>query len=118
MGPSAAAQELLQVYLLGSPQVRRGSSVLPPLPTQKTTSLLAYLLLHRHSSHSRAKLSALYWGDVSDEQARHSLRTALATLRRELGSDLFLTDRESVQVNPRLSIWVDALRFEEETWLR
>jgi predicted ATPase/DNA-binding SARP family transcriptional activator len=114
MGASAAAEELLQVCLLGSPEVRRGSNVLPPLPTQKTTSLLAYLLLHKHRSHTREKLAALYWGDVSDELARHSLRIALATLRRELGSDLFLADRESVQVNPGLSIWVDALEFERQ----
>jgi predicted ATPase/DNA-binding SARP family transcriptional activator len=114
IGASTVAEENLQVYLLGSREVRRGSSVLPPFPTQKTTSLLAYLLLQRHHSHSREKLAALYWGDVSDEQARHSLRTALAALRRELGSDLFLTPRESVQVNPDLSIWVDALEFEKQ----
>jgi predicted ATPase/DNA-binding SARP family transcriptional activator len=114
MGTSTAAEEILQFYLLGSPEVRRGSIILPPLPTQKTTSLLAYLLLHKHFSHSREKLAELFWGDVSDEQARHSLRTALATLRRELGSDLFLTDRESIQVSPDFSIWVDALEFEKQ----
>jgi predicted ATPase/DNA-binding SARP family transcriptional activator len=114
MGEPMAAQHVCHIYLLGPPMVRRGRVVLPPLPTQKTTLLLAYLVLHQHCPHPREALAALYWGDVSDEQARHSLRTALATLRRYLGSDVLRADRESVWVNPDLSIWVDAGEFEEQ----
>jgi len=71
------------------------------------------LILHKHCPHSREKLAALFWGDVLDERARDSLRTALARLHKEVGHELFITDRETVQINPEVSIWVDALELQK-----
>ena len=105
---------VLVVHLLGSPEFRLNGEFLPLIVTRKTLSLLAYLLLHPYRTHAREKLAALFWGDVSDQQARHSLRTALASLRKELGGKLFLTDRETVQINPDISVWVDALQLEKD----
>jgi len=82
------------------------------LPTRKDESLLAYLALFPEP-HPREKLAALFWGDSTDEQARHSLRSALTTLRSKLGDDLFLADRETVQLNPDYPLWVDAREFEQ-----
>lgn len=48
----------------------------------KVGSLLAYLILHP-GPQPREKMTALLWGDVPDEQARHSLRTALNHIRKE-----------------------------------
>jgi predicted ATPase/DNA-binding SARP family transcriptional activator len=104
----------LEAYLLGSPIFRRDGEILPLLITRKTLSLLAYLLLHQHNAHSREKLASLFWGDVSDQQARHSLRTALATLRNEFGAELFITDRETVKINPDIPFWIDARQFEND----
>ncbi len=81
------------------------------LPTRKVESLLAYLVL-RPEEHTREQLAALFWGDVSDTQARASLRNALAILRRQLGEELLLTDRDTVQLNPAFPLWVDALDFQ------
>ncbi len=39
---------------------------------------------------SREELAALLWGDCSDQQARQSLRQALAVLRKEIGNPAFL----------------------------
>jgi predicted ATPase/DNA-binding SARP family transcriptional activator len=104
---------VLEVRLFGVPEFRRHSKILPRLATQKSTSLLAYLLLNKNFPHSREKLATLFWGDVSEEKARHSLRTSLVTLRKELGNELFITDHETVQINPDISIWVDALELQQ-----
>jgi predicted ATPase/DNA-binding SARP family transcriptional activator len=113
MNSSSVRISALEIHLLGFPEFRRDGEILPLRVTRKTLSLLAYLLLNQHSICSREKLASLFWGDVSDRKARHSLRTALATLHKQLEIDLFLTDRESVQINPDISIWVDALEFQK-----
>ncbi len=82
------------------------------LPTRKIESLLAYLALHPEP-HAREKLAALFWGDFSDKAARASLRHALALLRKPLGSELFLTDHATVQIDPTVFLWVDAREFEQ-----
>ena len=82
------------------------------LPRRKVESLLAYLATHSEPpGHSREKLAALFWGDTPDEQARTSLRTALAVLRKTLGENALLADRERVQLNPAFPLWVDVNEF-------
>jgi predicted ATPase/DNA-binding SARP family transcriptional activator len=83
------------------------------LPTRKSEGLLAYLVLHRNVQ-SREKIAALFWGDSSDELARRSLRTALSFLRKELGENFVVTDRETIQLNPNFPIWVDAQELEKQ----
>ena len=62
---------------------------------------------------SREELATLLWGSCSDQQARQSLRQALAFLRKDLGSTDYLTADGSVVRLPR-SLWsVDALEFED-----
>ncbi|MBI5652282.1 MAG: hypothetical protein HZC40_17840 [Chloroflexi bacterium] len=95
-----------RLFLLGTLRVERNAHTLH-LPTRKIESLLAYLVLHPQP-HSRDKLAALLWGELNDEHARASLRVALSTLRKELGDELLLTDRETIQLNPGFPIWVDA----------
>jgi DNA-binding SARP family transcriptional activator len=74
--------------------------------------LLAYLGMSRDYTASREELAALLWGDCSDQQARQSLRQALALLRKELGSSrLFTADTRLVRLDPAL--WsIDARDFE------
>lgn len=81
------------------------------LPTRKTELLLAYLAL-APGPHGREKLAALLWGDTPDEQARGSLRKALTALRRALGPDAILADRQAVRLNPDYPLWVDVRAFE------
>ncbi len=114
MNTSSMKKPFLKACLLGSPQFWLDDDILLLPLTRKTISLLAYLLLHPHSIHSREKLATLFWGDFSDQQARHSLRTAMTTLRKEPVPDLFTTDRDTVQINPDASVWVDALQFEKD----
>jgi non-specific serine/threonine protein kinase len=83
------------------------------LPTRKTESLLAYLVLHP-DSHSREKLATLFWGDSSDTAARGSLRKSLNFLRSHLGDKIILADRETVQLNPDQLVYCDAVEFERQ----
>jgi DNA-binding SARP family transcriptional activator len=97
----------IRLYRLGSFRLERDSRAIN-LPTRKVESLLAYLALFP-KPHSREHLAALLWGDSTDAQARHSLRTALAAIRKELGEETLIADRESVQLTP---IGVDAREIE------
>lgn len=91
--------------MLGPMRVER-DSVRVHLPRRKVESLLAYLVLHPEQ-HTRDHLATLFWGDSSDTQARHSLRTALATVRQEISPELLLADRNHVQLNGETPLWVD-----------
>ena len=95
----------LRVYLLGPMRIER-DGVRVHLPRRKVESLLAYLLLHPEQQ-GRDHLATLFWGDSADAQARHSLRTALATVRQQVSPDLLLTDRDHVQLNPTFPLWSD-----------
>jgi predicted ATPase/DNA-binding SARP family transcriptional activator len=99
------------LYLFGSFRLEDDSHLIR-LPTRKVESLLAYLALYPEP-HAREKLAALFWGDVSDEQARGSLRKALTLLRQPLGADIILADRQTVQLNPDYPLWVDAGAFRQ-----
>jgi len=101
-----------RINLLGKYQIEHQTQPIR-LSTRKTESLLAYLVLHPQS-HGREKIAALFWGDSSDTQARNSLRNALAVLRKHLGNDLLLVDRQSVSINPEYPLWVDVLEFETQ----
>ena len=68
--PSSGTATSLRLCLLGAFRIERDARLIA-LPARK-------------------KLAALFWGDSTDEQARHSLRTALATLRSKLGDDILL----------------------------
>ena len=95
----------LRIYLLGPMRIEKESAPIH-LPRRKVESLLAYLLLHPEQ-HNRDQLATLFWGDSTDAQARHSLRTALATVRQLVSADLLLTDRDHVQLNHDFPLWTD-----------
>jgi DNA-binding SARP family transcriptional activator/TolB-like protein/Tfp pilus assembly protein PilF len=80
------------------------------LPTKKTGALLAYLGMSSDYAASREELAALLWGGCSDQLARQSLRQALALLRKELPSDVLMTDTKIVRLDP--ASWsIDAREF-------
>jgi len=109
MTPSAC----IRLRLLGRPIVTRGDDPAPVrLSTRKVTALAAYLAMSPDQAASREELATLLWGSCSDQQARQSLRQALAFLRKDLGSsDLFTADTDVVRLQG--SLWsVDALEFE------
>ncbi len=69
-------------------------------PGKKLRALVALLALAPAAGWPRERLTALLWGDRDEEQARGSLRQALAELRRILGDSVLLTDREMAAFDP------------------
>src|SRR5262249_20876536 len=73
--------------------------------------------LHPGQMQARDKLAALLWGESSDERARHSLRQALATLRRVLpgsAATCLVEQGDTVGINPS-AVDVDVVLFERLT---
>ncbi len=109
---SPRTEPVLEAFLFGAPEFRRAGRLCPPFATRKTTSLLAYLILHRSGSHSRDQLATLFWGDRDNLHAHHSLATSLWRIRRQLSGDELLADSSFVRLNPARSIWLDVTEFE------
>src|SRR5262245_8863385 len=106
------AQGQLTIRLLGTVAVRAadGRDLTPP--GRKLRALLACLALSNGTGWARERLAALLWGNRDDEQARGSLRQALAELRKLLGDPTLLkSDRETVQLDAAAAT-IDVTEFE------
>jgi DNA-binding SARP family transcriptional activator len=80
--------------------------------SNKAQGLIAYLAVNPGRRHSRDKLAALFWPNTGDEHARQSLRQALVTLRRALGSPgILLANHRDVALHGA-NVDVDVVRFE------
>jgi adenylate cyclase len=101
---------LLQVRMLGGLHLRgaQGGDLTPP--RKKLRALVALLASAPAAGLSREHLTALLWGDRDEEQARGSLRQALAELRRTLGDSTLMTDREMAAFDPG-AVRADAVEF-------
>jgi serine/threonine-protein kinase len=106
---------MLRFNTLGAFELLEGE---PPgvrlIPTQpKRLALLAYLALaFPRGFHRRDSLLALFWPELSGEEARRALRQALHHLRRTAGDGAIET-RPDDQVRLRDgALWCDALAFE------
>jgi len=107
----------ISIELLGHLAVQHGDEQTTRFRTQKTATLLAYLAFYSHRPHPREELIDLLWPEVDVESGRTSLRTALASLRRQLESEaeaeggIVLADRLTVRLNPD-RIRTDVAEFE------
>lgn len=106
--------DCIRVRLLGGFEIVHEDDASQPikLSTKKVCALAAFLVMNRKQTATRAELATLLWGSCPDQQARQSLRQALALLRKDLGSpDILVADKEVVRLQP--GTWtVDALEFE------
>lgn len=94
-GPGGAAK--LHIELLGGCSLALDGAGPRILPTKKSQALLAYLALPAGRFHAREKLTAMFWGDTPEAQARQSFRQALVSIRRlvRAGSPPILLSRNS-----------------------
>ena len=90
---------------------REGVSV--TMVPRKYTALLAYLTLHPTRCFGRDELVALFWPESDGEAGRAALRTALSTLRRNFGADLFKTGvaTETIRLRSETTL-TDVAQFE------
>src|SRR5581483_6854118 len=108
-----------KVQLLGGLRATQANHVIDRFYTHKIGGLFAYLAYHSHRAHPREELIERFWPDADLESGRMSLRTALASLRRQLeppgvtpGAAL-IADRYFARLNPD-SITTDVAAFERE----
>jgi DNA-binding SARP family transcriptional activator len=64
--------------------------------TKKHLALLVYLSVEPPKAHRRDRLGEVFWPNVATTEARHSLATALSTLRPRLGPGALEATREHV----------------------
>jgi DNA-binding SARP family transcriptional activator len=108
----------LRVRLFGGLEISRGDTLLPPFPTRRARSLLAYLVLHRDRAISRDVLCSLLWGEEAEADARKALRTTLWRIRSVLEpyeSDrgaYLRVDGPQVTFPGTARAWVDVAEFE------
>jgi len=103
---------MCKLFLFGTPAIEcRGHS--QSIQRRKARALLAYLAVTQQS-HSREALAALLWPEYDRQSALADLSRILSHLRKTLGADLFLSDRESLALHPEGDIWVDVLQFRKQ----
>lgn len=83
------------------------------IPGRKPRALLALLARHAGQPQDREALAVRLWPDAGPSQARASLRQALKTLRRALGTDkqVVLSKRDAVVLDA--SVETDVAAFEQ-----
>ena len=95
-------QQAPKIILFGGLQVQHGERVVTRFRTRKTASILAYLAFYRRRIHTREELADRFWPEDEPEAARASLRTALNSLRKQLGA--ISGDQETVLVSDRTCV--------------
>jgi DNA-binding SARP family transcriptional activator len=106
---------MLRIRLIGEMALEIDGTAAAPPASRRARSLLAWLALHP-GPHARAEVAARFWPDVLDSSARTNLRSALLTLRNELGpagARHLAASRDVVGFPRGGDVWVDALEFEE-----
>jgi class 3 adenylate cyclase/DNA-binding SARP family transcriptional activator len=106
---------MVNIRVLGELELEADGQVLERLRSQRARSLVGWLAVHP-GLHSRARVAAVFWPDVLDESARSSLRTTLATLRRELGpaaAYVVTATRDRVGIEPGPEVSIDLPAFED-----
>src|SRR5579871_2625035 len=74
----------LRIKLFGSLELEREGQCLSRFPSRKCGELFAYLAINRRDSHTREHLAGVFWGDSTEERARHALNTTLWRINRVL----------------------------------
>jgi DNA-binding SARP family transcriptional activator/pimeloyl-ACP methyl ester carboxylesterase len=103
---------MCKLFLFGTPALECGGRS-QPIQRRKAKALLAYLAV-TGQSHSREALAALLWPEYERPSALADLSRILSGLRKILGADFFLTDRESLALNGEAGVWVDVVHFRKQ----
>jgi DNA-binding SARP family transcriptional activator len=109
----------LRIRLFGSLDLERDGRALDRFSSRKARDLFAYLALQRQSAHGRDHLAGIFWGDSSDDKARHALNTTLWRIHRVLGGDegarqngCLRVSQHDIAFNMAGELWLDVAEFE------
>lgn len=103
---------MLRVTLIGTLRIEVDGEDRTPHRFDRPASLLAWLAL-TPGMHARGSVASLFWPDVLDTSALASLRSAIWSLRRQLGSaaDLLVATRDRIGLEGD-GLWVDVRELE------
>jgi DNA-binding SARP family transcriptional activator len=110
----------LRIKLFGSLELERDGRPLARFASRKSGELFAYLALNRKAPHTREHLAGVFWGDSSEERARHTLNTTLWRINRVLEPpQCAASERGYLRVTPQhigfnaaSGVWLDVAEFE------
>jgi DNA-binding SARP family transcriptional activator/predicted ATPase len=100
----------LNLTFLGKMTVEINGETVTGFATSKAQAILAYLIVTGRP-HSRDALATMFWGEMSDVDAKTNLRQAIANLKK-LFDHYLLIERESVAFDTRSDFYLDTLTFE------
>ncbi len=106
----------MQITCFGHLRIETDGQSIDHFETDKARALLVYLAIENEHPQRRSHLAGLLWSDQSEEQALHSLRQTLSSLRKTLGDHssvhpFIIAERDMVRINPANPVWVDVLAF-------
>jgi predicted ATPase/DNA-binding SARP family transcriptional activator len=104
----------VRLCLLGPPRLERDGKPVE-LDTRKTVALVAYLAMTGQKpggeTHTREALATLLWPEMEPQRGRANLRRSLSVLRKGIGGDFLVADRETIGTKPDPGIWLDVAHF-------
>jgi predicted ATPase/DNA-binding SARP family transcriptional activator len=101
----------LSLYLFGSPRIELdGKAAI--VDTRKAIALLAYLAMTRQP-HSRDALATLLWPEYDQSHAYAALRRTLSALNKAIGGYGLAIERETIGLDDRAEVWIDAEQFQQ-----
>ena len=101
----------LSLSFLGSPQIECNGRIID-IELRKGVALLAYLAITA-DVHSRDALATLFWPESDQKRAKGSLRYLLSMLRKILGQEWLITDRQGVALNNSTDIRIDVVQLRQ-----
>jgi DNA-binding SARP family transcriptional activator len=105
----------LHIQLLGEFCLLVNDKPLTTLNKPRQQALLAYLLLHRHTPHSRQQIAFSFWPDSSEGQAYTNLRKIVFQLRQALPNvdDFISADTQSLGWREDAAFTLDVAELEQ-----
>lgn len=106
-----------RIEMFGGLKIVYGNRSIARFSTHKTGSLLAYLAFRLGERHPREVLVEMFWPEGDPTAGRHSLNTAVSSLRRQLeapgstSGSILCGDRHHVWLE-RAAITTDVLEFD------
>lgn len=109
---------MLYIHLFGRLRLFVDGQPHPLNALPKTSSLLAYLLLHRAIPTPRETVAFMLWDDVPESESRANLRRHLYDLNRALppapeGKPWIVRQGQMIQWNPAAPVWLDVAVFND-----
>ena len=83
---------MLHLVTFGGLALESANEAMAPRLSAQRLALLAVLAAEGGRHVSRERMTGLFWPDVDEERARHSLRQAMYTLRHEVGREIIRSD--------------------------